>query len=328
LANTLLLISQKPEDQPFAAEVATAAGLSLKTVPQISAAIDMISKEEATVIFADVTEEKDFNLLEATIQETIGLFSDKINANTLHFISNNDLQKVKFNVQSPIFGNYVVREFGDTAEGAKKAGQYYGRIVRASLQERAFGLQNYLAAGAKVQTVQFKNTNQKQAGVEAIKNYLLGAQFKGRQAAIISNAVDEILMNAMFDAPVDAGNRQLHASVARSTALPLEGKQAVEMRVGWDGERVGISVSDQFGSLDRGRFLAHVSKRYKDDQYKLKTVVAGAGVGLATVFANGGSLIFISESGVRTEAMVFFERTPNFRQFKDQFRFLFAQFYF
>ena len=62
------------------------------------------------------------------------------------------------------------------------------------------------------------------------------------------------------------------------------------MHVGFDGTRVGISVVDQFGSLDRGRLLAHVSKKYSDDAYKLKNIVAGAGIGLATIFSTGGSL--------------------------------------
>jgi hypothetical protein len=288
----------------------------------------VIAADEAVVIFADVTEEIDYQNLENAIHETVGLFSDKINANTIHFISSVDLQKVKFPIQSPLFGNFIVREFGPGKESPATCGKHYGRIVKATLLEHAFGLTHFLDQDAKVQIVKFKNTNQKQAGVEAVKNYLLAAGFKSRMATVIANAVDEILMNAMFDAPVDGSGRPMHTALSRNTAIALEAKSAIEMHVGFDGTRVGISVIDQFGSLDRGRLLSHVSKKYSDDAYKLKNIVAGAGIGLATIFSTGGSLVFASESGMRTEATIFFARTDNFRIFKEQFRYLVAQFYF
>lgn len=324
MAKTLLLISNRPDDREFATEAAVIAGLELKVVTDAKQGAQIISSDGADVIFADVTTEKEYQELETAIQDTVGLFSDKVSINHIHFISSDDLQKVKFSVQSPLFGNFIVRDYANT----KDAGQSYGRFIKTSLQERAFGLESYLAPGAKLQVVKFKNTNQKQAGVEAVKNYLTAANFKSRMASVIANAVDEILMNAMFDAPIDNAGRPMYTSLSRNTALALEGKNAVEMHVGFDGNCVGVSVVDLFGSLDRGKLLAHVSKKYTDDVYKLKNIVAGAGIGLATIFSIGGSLLFVSENGVRTEAMVFFRKTDNFRVFKNQFRFLGAQFYF
>lgn len=328
MGKSLLLISKRKEDLEFAAAAATVAELSLKTVVDPKEGVALIASDEVAILFVDVTDESDYQNLETAIHESVGLFSDKINANTIHFISSVDLQKVTFPIQSPLFGNFVVREFGNGKESPQVCGKHYGRIIKATLMERAFGLAQFLDPDAKVQVVKFKNTNQKQAGVEAVKNYLLAAGFKSRMATVIANAVDETLMNAMFDAPVDGSGRPMYTALSRNTAIPLEGKNAIEMHVGFDGTRVGISVIDQFGSLDRGRLLSHVSKKYSDDAYKLKNIVAGAGIGLATIFSTGGSLVFTSESGMRTEATVFFARTDNFRLFKEQFRYLVAQFYF
>ena len=88
------------------------------------------------------------------------------------------------------------------------------------------------------------------------------------------------------------------------------------------------AASDLYGSLDKNRLLSHISKIYKEEEYRVRTAVAGAGIGLATVFRTGGSFFFVSEQGVRTEVTVFFKRTDNFREFKDQFRFISTQFYF
>jgi hypothetical protein len=71
-----------------------------------------------------------------------------------------------------------------------------------------------------------------------------------------------------------------------------------------------------------------MSKIYAQEEYKVKTSMAGAGVGLSTVFNAGASFFFVSESRNKTEATVFFKKTDNFREFKDQFQFVSTQFYF
>jgi hypothetical protein len=324
LEKTLLLISDRPEDEAFAREVATRAGLALRVVATPAAGVDFIEESGAAVIFADTSSEARYQELETQIQDRLGLFSDKINANAIHFISSDELENVPYLIKSQLFGHYVIRNHADPME----AGAHYSRIVRATQSERAFGLQGLLSDGAKIQTVKFQISTQKQNAVEAVKNYLLAAKFQTRMATVIANAVDELLMNAMFDAPVDELGKPVLASTPRATPIKLEGRQTVEMQVGYDGKYVGITAIDLFGSLDKVKLLSHISKIYTDEEYKVKTSVAGAGIGLATVFRSGGSFFFVSESQARTEVTVFFKRTDSFREFKDQFRFISTQFYF
>ncbi len=321
---TLLLISARPEDQAFAAEVALTAGLSLRTVADPKEGAATIAEEHPAVILVDTSTEEQYVAFENAIQETVGLFSDKINANSIHFLSSENLEKVQYLVQSPLFGHFVMRNYGNP----KESGNHYGRIVASTFNERAFGMQRLLREGSKVQVIKLQLTTQKQDAVEAIKNYLLAAKFQSRMATVIANAVDELLMNAMFDAPTDDLGRSLFSSTARTATIKLEGRHAVEMHVGYDGRYVAVAAIDLFGSLDKAKLLSHISKIYTEEEYKVKTSVAGAGIGLATVFRSGGSFFFVSESRARTEVTVFFRRTDSFREFKDQFKFLSTQFYF
>jgi len=176
--------------------------------------------------------------------------------------------------------------------------------------------------------VKLVSSTQKNDAVEAVKAYLLGAKFQARTASMIANAVDELILNAVFDAPVDELGKQIYARTARSTAIKLEGPNEVLLKIAFDGQYVAISVIDQFGSLEKSKFLSHVSKVYVDEQYQLRSTVANAGIGLATVFKSGGSFFFVSENRTRTECTVFFKRTVNFKESKEQFRFLSTQFYF
>src|SRR5262249_33429793 len=152
-------------------------------------------------------------------------------------------------VQSPLFGHFVIRNYGDP----KEAGQHYGRIVKATLADRAFGLKSLLNEKAKIQVVKLQQSTQKQDAVEAIKNYLLAAKFQSRMATVIANAVDELLMNAIFDAPVDELGKPLLSSTSRATLIKLEAQHSVEMHVGYDGRYVGITAVDLFGSLDKAK---------------------------------------------------------------------------
>lgn len=324
MSKTLLLISTLPQDKEFATAVASVAGLTLHVAGDATSGASLINDRDIGVIFADTSDESQYREFEAAIEKSVGLFSDKINANAIHFLSSKNLEEVHYLVKSPLFGHFVLRSSGSPME----SGEHYGRIVRATLADRAFGLPNLLKAGAKVQVVKLAMSTQKQEAVEAVKNYLLAAKFQSRMATVIANAVDELLMNSIFDAPVDDLGKPTLSAIARSTTLRLEGKSAVEMHIGFDGAYVGITAVDLFGSLDKNKLLAHISKIYTQEEYKVKTSVAGAGIGLATVFRSGGSFFFVSESQARTEATVFFKRTDSFREFKDQFRFISTQFYF
>ncbi|MBI3535336.1 MAG: hypothetical protein HY072_07610 [Deltaproteobacteria bacterium] len=324
MSKTLLLISSKHEDWTFAQEVSMHAGLTLQTVNTAAEGIEILSGEGASAVMVDASTDEQYHQFENAIQDSIGLFSEKINANTTHFITSEELERVPYLIQSPLFGNYIIRNYGDI----KDAGALYGRILYASLTEKAFGLKSFLKEDTKIQTVKFRLSTQKQDAVEAVKNFLIAAKFQTRMATIIATAVDEILMNAMYDAPVDDLGKPTLSTTPRSAKIELQGKHQTEMAIGFDGKFVGISATDLFGSLDKAKLLSFVAKIYTDEEYKVKMATAGAGLGLATVFRSGGSLFFVSESRVKTEVTVFFMKTANFRDFKDQFRFLTTQFYF
>lgn len=319
-----MLFSTRVEDRTFAEKVAAHAQLTLMTAPTPQDAVRILSQQQVGAMLVDASTQGQYDVFENAVQEAFGLFSDKLNSNTLHYLGSGDIHEVPYLIQSPLFGHYLIRNFSDIDATA----EHYGRVVSATLGERAFGIKNFLRPEAKIQTVSLKKTTQKQGAVEAVKNYLLANKFQARISSVIANAVDELLMNAMFDAPVDAGGKHIESGSSRATEIALEGQRAVEMHVGFDGNCFAVSVVDHFGSLDRSKLLGSVSKIYKKDSYRVRTSVAGAGIGLASVFHSGGSFFFASESGARTEATVLFRKAENFRSFKSQFRHLSTQFYF
>ena len=324
MAKTLVLISEQATDAQFASQVATEAGLALRTVKTARDGVGLIESEDGCVVMLDASTAEQYAAFESEVQARIGLFSSKLNANLIHYLSSKDIYEVPYLIQSPLFGSYVHRNFQQDA----RVGHHYGRIIKATIGDRAFGTQSLVRAGTKIQNIKLQKTSQKQDAVEAVRGYLLALKFQSRMATVVANAVDELLMNAMFDAPVDQMGRHVLDSTSRATSMMLDGQRAVELHVAYDGEYVALTAVDLFGSLNKAKLLAAISKIYTDEEYKVRTSVAGAGIGLASVFHSGGSFFFTSEQSSRTEVTVFFRRCDSYREFKSQFRFLSTQFYF
>ncbi len=321
MINTLLLVSDNLEDHAFATEVAKVSGLALKAVSKPLEAVEFVAAHGVCAIFYEIASESAFREFEDLVQEKIGLFSDHLDPNNVHFLCTENLDRCLYLLQSPLFGNFVLRNYGDP----KVSGAIYGRTLRTQKNTGKQGLGSFLKPGAHLQIVHLASSLQKLEAVEATKKYLQAAKFQTRTSLVIANAVDELIMNAIFDAPVDDEGKMIYNSLPRSAELALAGRAAVEMQLGFDGICVGISVTDQYGSLDKARMLKLVSKSYAADDYKVRLTTASAGIGLATVFRLGGSFVIRSQAKKKTEVTVLFQKTANYRDFKDQFRFLVTQ---
>ncbi len=324
MSSNIVLWSANPHDLSFAGEIASRSGLSLRHCSDVMDVVEEIRRGSAAAILVDADSKARYEQLENGIQERIGLFSDQVNANQFHFISSEDFSELPWLSASSIFGSFVLRPTQDPL----RAADHYARVVVAFQKDRAFGLAPFLGQRAKIQTVKLQYARQKQEAVEAVRGYLIAAKFNSRNATAIANAVDETLMNAIFDAPVDAAGKHTLSNTPRTADFPLEGRSEVEMQIGFDGDYIGIAVADLYGSVDRNKLAKHIGKSYGEEEYKVKLTSAGAGLGLSTIHQTGGSYCCVCEQGNRTEATLLFRRTETAREFKEQFRFFATQFYF
>lgn len=326
----LFLLSKVPEDLIFASQVALLAQFEIFPILDYKACVHLIANaptHEIGAIFIDCTDEHLFKKFEEHLSEEVGLFSEKINTNHFHFITPTELKIATNITKSPLFGNFIVRNFLN-GEDALEAGRKYAYFAKTTTGNRAFGLKNYFSPDAQIQSIQLKRSTQKQQIIEAIRGYLIKAKFSSRVSNTIANAIDEIVMNSIFTSPIDDfGNRPLDTT-PRDTEIELNEKNQVEVTVSFDGNYVGISSVDLFGSLDKVKLIQHLTSVYSEENYKVKANTASAGLGLNNTFNGGGSLIFVCEKGHKTEVSVIFERKNNFKEFKKQFHFLGTQFYY
>jgi hypothetical protein len=309
----LVLLSDVPEDFLFAHAVAKVANLPLtrefnETVTELSHSIFLV----------DACDE----LLLGNFETMMEKHKEHIEF-PVHFIGSSHLHTANHLAKKTWFGNYLVRD----SKNATKVGEQYGKVLKASLSPSAFGIFKFLKPTADIRHFNFTNTNQKQQVQDDIANYLLSNGFNNRCTQTIVTGVDELLMNAMFDAPIDESGRAIYELTKRNTEIPLDLKSGVTLSFGFDGESAVFGITDNFGSLHRIKLLAYLSKMQNNSPYVVKHDTAGAGIGLSNIHLSGGSLYFVSKSQEKTEVMLFFKKTSSYVDFRSQFKFIATKFY-
>jgi hypothetical protein len=67
--------------------------------------------------------------------------------------------------------------------------------------------------------------------------------------------------------------------------------------------------------------IDRIIRSYTTSAYEVDTSTYNAGLGIFTVLHAGGSIFYLVTPETSTEATVFYRKTPNLREFRDQFRF-------
>jgi anti-sigma regulatory factor (Ser/Thr protein kinase) len=314
---TLALVSPNYEDVSFCVEVCQSSGLAFQRFDKIEQATESAATGGCSALFADVRDEEAYQRIHKALTKALQSPQCILSPEAIYFLTSLTIEQAPYLINGPSVFNYVMRNYKDP----KEAGNLYGRLLKAVLVGDSLNLSDLLGENAKIKMFKPSRSTEKEAAIEEVLTFLKGVNFHPRIASKIAGAADELLMNAIFDAPTNDEGNSLYGEDAHGKDIPLDGKRAVEMQVGFDGKYAAVLVTDQFGSLDPPRLLEKLAKNYTEAEYVPSGGLARAGLGIFTVFHSGGSLFFVVRKSARTDALVFFRNTETFREFREQFRF-------
>ena len=171
-----------------------------------------------------------------------------------------------------------------------------------------FGLEKVVNWGTKVYSTLVGDYQEKSVCIAQISEYaaLMGVRRKYREA--IEQCVDEMLMNALYDAPVDASGKQLFADIPTKTRISLRMEQKAVVQYSCNGETFTVSVRDSFGTLDRSTIVRYLHKCLHSEQ-QIDRKTGGAGLGLYIIANTTTLMIFNVLPGVATECVCNFDLT-------------------
>ncbi len=123
----------------------------------------------------------------------------------------------------------------------------------------------------------------------------------GRMAGKAADVTDELLMNAMYDAPVDGSGTPLYAH-DRKSPVQLEPEQRPVLGYGADGDVMVLTVGDPFGRLRRRSVFESMHRGLTTGQ--MDTSGGGAGLGMSIIYRNCSSVFFDVQRREHTQVSV------------------------
>ena len=168
-----------------------------------------------------------------------------------------------------------------------------------------FGLEKYLAWGVSIDERTVTDYDGKRDAVEAVAASAREAGARRTTVARIENVTDELLMNALYDAPAAALGERATGATPWSTA---PGKP-VRLRWACDGRHFAVSVEDGYGALTKADILDHraAARARRGAPRTGSDGRAGAGLGLYFVLAAVTRFVANLEAGQRTEVVCLFD---------------------
>lgn len=169
------------------------------------------------------------------------------------------------------------------------------------------GLHELLADGAEQYQCTIADRHDLQRCVREVIAIAERLKLPGRTRTVLEQCIDELVMNALYDAPVDSTGHPVFAGVPSATRVTLRTDATVQLRCGWDPHTFVVAVRDEFGALSRATILSHLAKgaRMSDPAGRR---VGGAGLGLYLTVSSANVAWFEVTPGQSTDVLCAFDR--------------------
>jgi hypothetical protein len=169
-----------------------------------------------------------------------------------------------------------------------------------------FGADKLILWGTQIHSCLVGDYQEKSLCISQISEFaeLMGVRRKYRES--IEQCIDEMLMNALYDAPVDDQGKQIFSEIPTKTRISLRVEQKVVVQYACDGSQFVVAVRDAFGTLERSTVLRYLHKCLHSEQ-QIDRKVGGAGLGLYLMTNASSTVYFNVLPGVATEAVCCFD---------------------
>jgi hypothetical protein len=167
-----------------------------------------------------------------------------------------------------------------------------------------FGLEKYLAWGVKIGERVVRTYEAKREAMADVTAYAKEVGARRPVIAKIESVVDELLMNALYDAPAAAGGTR-PPPVTGSVEPPPDARAV--LRFACDGRYFAVSVEDGFGALKKQSILDHLTRARAERGKPRSEEGSGAGLGLYFILSSVTRFVANIEPGKRTEVVCLFD---------------------
>jgi hypothetical protein len=170
-----------------------------------------------------------------------------------------------------------------------------------------FGIEKYLPEGTPVHYERLRDFEGRGKAIQTVLDFAEGAKMRRQVRSAIGSVCEELLMNALYDAPVDEDGRAIFAEVDPHERTKMRTPRPVSIRYAATEDMFAVAVRDRFGRLAKNTILAYIEKCiHSPNQIDRKTY--GAGLGLYLVANAAATYVVNVAYGIATEVVCTFDR--------------------
>lgn len=174
-----------------------------------------------------------------------------------------------------------------------------------ALRGDVFGLAKHFPWGVTTLSMIAQSYDDKHRAIEVLLEY---AELAGCRSSVrdrIAVVADELMVNALYHAPVDRDGREKYRDKSPREMSQIQGLDAIQIQYGCSGKYFGVAVRDGAGSLTRAKILEYSLRAAHGA--KIEDKKSGAGLGLVSVMKSVSKLIFNLHPGNSTEVIAIFD---------------------
>jgi|GEM_PF-4833240 len=182
-----------------------------------------------------------------------------------------------------------------------------------------WGPSAYLEPGTRVISRRIRDYGLKNSLIEELMGQattLIGRTGFVGITDILATVADEMIMNALFDAPRDEHGKEKYNQLDRKHRLVVEERETATLRLAVDARFVALSIEDPFGALSHQTLSKYLAKCYARGPNQIDQKKGGAGLGLFTIFESAHHFVVNVQPGRRTEMICLIGLSRSFEKYQ------------
>lgn len=316
--NTIVLVSQNAVDYLFAEQVSKDLGVNFIQASSKEKLHEILCANMGCFILWDYDSVLEKRAEDAKLNRDLMDYFEKHRVwHRVFAISSHPLRDSVLPGNFHLFSKYLLRNF------SLEATRVYSYIIHNILLANPFETHSTGIDDLQIQKSRITNSSRKRATLEALSIILEKKTIPKRIATSIIRATDELIINGVFDAPIDMKGKRYKHGFERGEDFDLVKKEEVELEIISTQTFLQISVTDFFGSLQKEDFIPLLAKNFQKQEVSSRgdSSKSDRGLGLYQILNTGLSMQVLVEPGKRTKMSLVVPWVANVRELRDSFRF-------
>ena len=181
--------------------------------------------------------------------------------------------------------------------------QHLGNVMLTLTSSGPPRLLDWVGSTLSGRRVRLAQSSSRQQRLERMAEFFDAKGVGSRTIDLLRDAADELLTNAFYDAPMEAG--VLKQPISRTQQVTLPDESACDMVYACHDDLAVVRVRDPFGSLTRARLVEVLSRCARTDMaVEVDETRGGAGLGLWRIFSAASFVAIAVVKGRYTEFLV------------------------